>query len=616
MNSQVSRRSFVAGSVAMAGASAVAARAALADEAEGAQGGSSASQAAASSTRPNPGEGHPTSIAPAGSDADPIAPVPAPAAWDEEADVVVVGSGMGGLTAALYAVEGGLTAIVVEKDAVTGGAGRHAANNHVNCGGTKAQAEAGYYWPTTDAEGNELAAFDARQAAIQFEIRTGQHSIDTKLLQRSIEQGAQWADWMQEQDGVKWKLGYTGPLAGMAFMDEDVADGKQNVVLGNNRTIDALEADVVANGGVIHTKTALTALVMEDGQVLGIQVSDADGERYIKAGKGVILCAGGFGCNLDMLEKYAPSAYMYATQGGPMPSHTGEAIRMGVGAGAAIAGFNSFCCWETGLDQYWGKGDGQYWHYLGQQGRMIASSPFVRFDARCQRLPIYSLAAPEYVGCPFSFAVETNAAAQMASADHTAYVVLDGDFKEYQARFAEMGAVSPWLTGTISEAGQTFVIQDWEADFEAYLKSGAVQQADTLEELAELEGLDPDALVEAVDRWNACVEAGEDTNLVPIPAALMTPVKNPPFYCIRTGGQIGKTLAGLRVNDYGQVLDTRGRVIPGLYAGFTTAGGYVGENLFMGQFGMVGPMGSVAMSGTGGFIAARAILGELEDYGY
>lgn len=312
----------------------------------------------------------------------------------------------------------------------------------------------------------------------------------------------------------------------MAFMDEDVADGKQNVVLGNNRTIDALEADVVANGGVIHTKTALTALVMEDGQVLGIQVSDADGERYIKAGKGVILCAGGFGCNLDMLEKYAPSAYMYATQGGPMPSHT------------------------------------------------------------------------------------------MASADHTAYVVLDGDFKEYQARFAEMGAVSPWLTGTISEAGQTFVIQDWEADFEAYLKSGAVQQADTLEELAELEGLDPDALVEAVDRWNACVEAGEDTNLVPIPAALMTPVKNPPFYCIRTGGQIGKTLAGLRVNDYGQVLDTRGRVIPGLYAGFTTAGGYVGENLFMGQFGMVGPMGSVAMSGTGGFIAARAILGELEDYGY
>lgn len=356
----------------------------------------------------------------------------------------------------------------------------------------------------------------------------------------------------------------------MAFMDEDVADGKQNVVLGNNRTIDALEADVVANGGVIHTKTALTALVMEDGQVLGIQVSDADGERYIKAGKGVILCAGGFGCNLDMLEKYAPSAYMYATQGGPMPSHTGEAIRMGVGAGAAIAGFNSF----------------------------------------------YSLAAPEYVGCSFSFAVETNAAAQMASADHTAYVVLDGDFKEYQARFAEMGAVSPWLTGTFSEAGQTFVIQDWEADFEAYLKSGAVQQADTLEELAELEGLDPDALVEAVDRWNACVEAGEDTNLVPIPAALMTPVKNPPFYCIRTGGQIGKTLAGLRVNDYGQVLDTRGRVIPGLYAGFTTAGGYVGENLFMGQFGMVGPMGSVAMSGTGGFIAARAILGELEDYGY
>ena len=52
--------------------------------------------------------------------------------------------------------------------------------------------------------------------------------------------------------------------------------------------------------------------------------------------KGVVLCGGGFGMNRDLLKRYIPSCYEQALQGGPMPFHTGDTFRMGLGAGAIM----------------------------------------------------------------------------------------------------------------------------------------------------------------------------------------------------------------------------------------------------------------------------------------
>ena len=529
---------------------------------------------------------------------------------------MVVGSGFGGLTAGLYLLQNGLSVTIVEKSSMVGGAGRHACNLHVNCGGTKAQAEIGYFWPTTDPQGNPLEAFDATSALVQFENLTGQHSIDTKLLMRVLEEGPAWMDWLVEQDGMHLVLMPVGPLANKAFVDEDVATGAQNAILGLNRTTEAFEADIRALGGEILLNTACTGLVKDGNAIVGVQVGSDASAQTIKANKGVILCSGGFGYNMDMLEKYAPSAYMYANQGGPTMQHTGEVIRMGVGAGADIAGYNSFCCWETGLDEYWGSGDGNYYHYMMSQGTHVAFSPFLRLDVRGNRIPVYSLTAPEYVGCPFSFAVESNAAMQMAMPTHNAYIIMDSNYAQYQAMFMELGACSPHLLGARSEVAQSYITKDWDEEFEELVERGAILKADTLEELEQKAGMVSGSLVKAVEKWNKVVASGVDPNPVPMPPVLMTPVEKGPFYCMKSGGQIGKTLAGLRINDFGQVLDTKGAVIEGLYAGFTAAGGYTGENTFLGQFGMVGPMGSVAMSGAGGYICARGLLNQLPEYDY
>ena len=91
----------------------------------------------------------------------------------------------------------------------------------------------------------------------------------------------------------------------------------------------------------------------------------------------------------------------------------------------------------------------------------------------------------------------------------------------------------------------------------------------------------------------------------------MVPCVEPPFYCGCWGANVGKTLCGLRVNDRMQVMGTDCKVIPGLYANWSTAGGFVGVNT-INEFGECTPNGSVAASGFSGWVAARDILGEYE----
>ena len=103
--------------------------------------------------RPEPHTGHPTFMSSGyvGPNAEPIAPVEAPDAWDAEADLVVVGAGYGGLSAACYAAQNGFTAILCEKNPETGGASAHSAFNASIVGGTKQQRTPSTSTPSSTA---------------------------------------------------------------------------------------------------------------------------------------------------------------------------------------------------------------------------------------------------------------------------------------------------------------------------------------------------------------------------------------------------------------------------------------------------------------------------------
>jgi succinate dehydrogenase/fumarate reductase flavoprotein subunit len=580
------------------------------------------SQAAASTTKPQPHGGPPLFAGETGENAQPIPPLDPPAAWDREVDVVVVGTGYGGLTATLYAAQQNASVIAIEKDDVTGGSSRHACGTMIICGGSKAQNEIGYGWP--------VFPYDVDASAAKI-LQYYNYSVDSALLRAALTEGPLWFDWILEQGGINWLCG-GGMFIDAANLninkDPNSPYAGTAQFLGNGQTCDALENDARVAGAEFMLNTRCDALVADAGRVIGVKVTDksTDTEIFVKADKGVILTAGGFGVNLDMLAKYIPSAYMYAVSGGPMPSHTGEAIRMGVGMGADISGFDSFSCWEGGLDDYWGDGDGQFFHYFWYGPSQVAQNPWLLIDKAGNRVPFYldditsstNLLQPGFDPTVYTMGDLSTAASWMSTVGHRAYCIFDADYEAHLEVFKR----STYKGGDFSRTPLTvgyniaegidptpFASLDWQSEFYKAIESGSVKKADTLEDLAAQLKIEPDRLAIAVERWNDICEQGKDTDLpIPYLPEWLIPIKNSPYYGIAEGGHISKTLAGLRVNTKMQVIDRDANVIPGLYAGWTTAGGLAGESSYGGQLGNCTPFGSVGASGVGGFMAIRGLL--------
>ena len=610
----VTRRSFVQGAaVAGMAAATLGASAVRADEAASAAEAAAPAVFAGGRRRSEPHTGHPTSqtCGYVGPDAMPIAPVSAPEAWDIEADVVIVGTGMGGLTASTVASQAGFKTVIVEKNPFIGGASAHSAINVALVGGSREQILNGYAWPGETYSIHEI---------VNKLNNVYQQTINLDLLRSCVIGNAVWLDWMQDTQ----KPGWVNVASRFAY--PQIQDGTVGTLLGNQPTLELLAQHTEEAGGQVLVNTECTALVVEDGRVVGIKVTTPEKEdAFYRANNGVILTAGCFGMNLDLLEQYCPTAYMEAAQGGPMPWATGECFRMGLGVGADVSGFNSWDCWDGAADEFWGSGDGNYWHYFWSGERRVAKNPWLLFDKACERLPYYCGSGVNFKpGEEFQpgFDVMTqsmgdlpNNAAWMSSIGNRNYCVFDDDFRVNIWNFKSAHTGNDRARIPVHEGDGTpetpYVSTDWTGEFEKAVERGAVLKADTLEELAELAGLNPEKFMAAVDSWNEHVATGDDSDFTPqyFPDWLV-PVAKPPFYCIPCAGQIGKVMTGLRVNGRLEVLDTNADPIPGLYAGFYTAGGICGECCYAGQFGNPSFAGGVAMSGIGGFLAARAAIGQ------
>ncbi len=228
----VTRRSFVQGAAAatavVAGAGIVAsARADEAAPAEEAPAGAAAPTAAQTFVggrmRPEPHAGHPMPMITGyvGPDAMPIAPVEPPASWDIEADIVVVGTGMGGLTASTVAAQAGYRTVIVEKNAEIGGASAHSAINVALVGGSREQILNGYAWPGETYSIHEI---------VNKLNNVYQQTINLELLRSCVIGNAVWLDWMQDTQKPGWinvesRFGYP-----------EIMDGTVGTLLGNQPT--------------------------------------------------------------------------------------------------------------------------------------------------------------------------------------------------------------------------------------------------------------------------------------------------------------------------------------------------------------------------------------------
>ncbi|MBK9588062.1 MAG: FAD-binding protein [Sphingomonadales bacterium] len=556
--------------------------------------------------------------------------------WDKEVDVIVVGSGAGGLLSALVAAHHHADVLVVEKEKLWGG--------------TSATSGAGIWIPASDqarAAGFEddtaeafkyvrkLSADNVPDANIKAYVENASAMLRWVTANTEIEyQAFPYPDYHAEEPGGSpsgfrthmplpidgRKLGrdvetlrFASPAASMFgylnwHFDETYimlfrARGWQwhlakslarywfdwpfrfksrkdrRLTLGN-ALLGGLRLAANEKNIPVWLEAPLIELVSEKGQVTGALIRRKGKEIRIRARKGVILAAGGFDKNQEMRDANAP-LYRNAQLSGGTAGNTGDSIRAAIGVGADTMNMHS--AWAAPVFYVPGE----------DRGRLCT------IERALPGCLMVNQSGDRYLNEAASYHVVGQ---QMAKreADH-------GDASPswfvFDYRYRHSYPVGPLLP----------LMPDWlqRGEVRSILKKGR-----TVEELAIAMGVDPARLVATMTRYNEFAAKGEDPDFRRGEAAYdkmygdpsVTPnpclrplVKAPYFAMPIYPGDIG-TNGGLKTNHLAQVVGTDGKPISGLYAIGNNAASAMGES-YPGAGVTIGP------ALTFGYIAAKQITG-------
>ena len=543
-----------------------------------------------------------------GNGVDPISPITASGEWDFEADVVVVGGGGAGLAAAATAAEAGASVIVLEKRPFTGGdtsiaivmEGFIPSKFMKSMGlwggqlddeqllskrltGMSAMFAYGVANPDEPDIGVPVLAIgpsiEVDYAGIQDSFNniytpTPHAARDAGLVRRVFEGQAETIDWLMDSCGMQFSREAAAglPLPGLCHVpiDPDNPEGDWEALDPHNAQMftDAMRSYAEEHGVRFLVSCPATALIEDaDGRVVGVQ---AESERYGTidvGGKAVILAAGGFADNPEMLRKYAPADWVDGVRCWSIPGSKGDGIRMAQGVGARTHMMGDLELWDGGAARE-----------LGSHGVYTAANQLVRQKSlTVNKKGRRFFSEGQYRGYYYDYQV----AQTIAQPGHESATILDSQTIDKEHVIRKFG---PWFC--------EYPCAWFDHDLENMLADGSIIQADTVEELAEKLGYPADELAATVDRYNQLCHEGVDKDFYKDPQYLFA-LENPPYYAVKQiGGSLFETWGGVVTDDDWRVLDDNLDVIPGLYA--------AGENVAGGA--------SVAFAIPGGRLAAKKIL--------
>ena len=350
--------------------------------------------------------------------------------------------------------------------------------------------------------------------------------------------------------------------------------GQRMYAMGNAIAI-GLRKGLMDAGVPVHYDTELRDLVLEDGRVVGVRVLRDGAESVIRARRGVILGSGGFEKNLELREKYQPRPTSVDWTTGSQ-FNTGGGVLAGIAAGA-----------QTDLmdDAWWGPTiplPSGPWFCLAERnlpGSIIVNQAGRRFMN--EALPYVEAVHEIYRG-------------EATGVGHVpAWMIVD---QRYRNRYLFAG-LSP---------RQPFPGR--------WYKNGTVRKAATLKALAAEIGVPADALVETVERFNGFARAGvdgdfhrgesaydkyySDPRVKPNPSLHV--IDQAPFYAVKiVPGDLG-TKGGLVTDEHARVLRPDGSAIPGLYAAGNVSSAVMGRTY-------AGPGATIGPALTFGYLAAEDI---------
>lgn len=554
--------------------------------------------------------------------------------WDHVVDLLVVGSGAGGMVCALKAHDEGAVVLLIEKGSQYGGSSAMSGgclwvpNNHLmgelgigdtpeaalaylkeTTGGVvsedrlRAYVEAAPrmaqylceqtqldlvvmptypdYYPTASGfcpGGRSLEAKSFRAGKLGDEFpRMREGAFQALILGRialTIAEGRKLFCRERGRIGLMLRL-FAGYWLDLPWRFESGRD--RNLVMGN-ALVGGLRCSLLDRSIPLWLDTPARELLVEGGRVVGV-AAERDGRTIrIRARKGVVLAAGGFEASQAMREEYLPRPTRARWSCGN-PWNTGDAIEMGLAGGAAT---------DLMGQAWWGP------------VAVVAGEARARMLFIEKSLPggiLVNRRGERFVNEALPYIDVVNAIYERNKPEAPTIPC----FLIHDARFRRKYPCGPLLPGAQQP--------DWILP--RRLKRDFLRRADTLEGLARRLGIDAQGLVRSVARFNELARSGEDGDFQRggsifqryygdrrvEPNPCLGPIEKPPFYGVATyPGDLG-TKGGLRTDASARVLNRADEPIPGLYAIGNCAASVMGRAY-------PGPGSTLGPATTFGFIAA------------
>ncbi len=550
--------------------------------------------------------------------------------WDSTVDVVIVGSGGGGMVAALAASDAGAEALVLEKQERIGGSTCMSGgivwvpDNPVMraAGMADSYEDAMVHFETVVGDVGPASTFERRHAfltagpemvsflqeqGVRFTYCRGYSDYYSSAkggheVGRGIEpipfDGRVLGPWLQKlQPGLAQSLGlavmtnearslshYNRSMGAFAVSARVVlrtyaARLRRQALLTNGASLIAQIANVaLARGVPVWTEAPLEELITENGRVVGVRTVRNGSPVLVRARLGVLLASGGFAHNPEMRQQYGGDQPNRGRWSIANPGDTGEVLRSAMALGA-----------KTDLmDEAW-------WLPSPRTGRFGQST---LDQARQRPRTIYVDAAGQ------RFVNESNSYMEVGKAMY--------------ARDKTSRAVPCWLIFDDRYRKRYAHLRSRPGRFpKTLLESGMLKVAWTLTDLAHMCDIDAAGLSETVERFNEHAVHGSDPDYGRGESAYnralgdpnrrvhpcLGPIDEPPYYAVQVvPGDIG-TCGGLLTDEHAQVIGQDDRPIEGLYATGNGTATVMGRHY-------LGPGASIANTMVFGYVAARHALSE------
>ncbi|MEC5319363.1 FAD-dependent oxidoreductase [Brenneria populi subsp. brevivirga] len=447
-----------------------------------------------------------------------------------ETDVVVVGFGGAGVSAAVSAAESGLKVIALEKQAIAGGSSNFA------------EGLFGVNTDQTRKNSVTMTAEEAYRTSMEF---NQSYRVNPALVRMYLQESSATIRWL-EKNGVSFYVTQISAHEPRVWhIVEDYGNARHGAALIKRMAERASELGVT-----VMYKTPGKKLIYQDGAVRGVEAQDADGNKITIAAKAVILATGGFQDSKEKVkawtpfdpEKVKPFAFL---------NKTGDGIDMAMGVGADTTGFGLMmhpALTDKGIPLV-GDLQAMAWEpnlWVNKYGDRFIDETIVD-----------------------SFVIAGNAIE--AQRDSFVWSIFDDNtlkFVEEQGARTGMGVIIPVMKKLTNVKK--------EIDGAISAGSAKVAKANSLDELAKKIAVDPKRLKASVARYNQIKEKNVDEDFVRNPATVL-PITGRTFYALKVQPHYFGTLGGVRITPAMEVTDRQDNVIKGLYATGLDAGGLYGR---------------------------------------